>query len=132
MEHPLEMAHNTPYDAFSNTTQPTSSHANQSAQINPYVPESNGYGRSTYFQGQSNYTQPVSFFYCLMPYMLIYCEATTSSLRCLGTSSRKLAAKSKSSTGLLHTGGFEAAAAKEDGGNTEVVFRYEYHAASLT
>lgn len=59
MEHTLDMAQTTPYDPFGNTTQPGPAHANQSAQINPYVQESNGYGRSTYFQGQSNYTQPL-------------------------------------------------------------------------
>ena len=65
MEHTLDLAQTTPYDPFGNTAQPGPGHANQSAQINPYVQESNGYSRSAYFQGQSNYAQPVSFLFRL-------------------------------------------------------------------
>lgn len=65
IEHTLDLAQATPYEPFGNTAQTNPGHSNHSAQINPYVQESNGYGRSAYFQGQSNYTQPVGFLFAI-------------------------------------------------------------------
>lgn len=61
VDHTVDVAHQAPYDPFGNTAQSMapSNHANQAGNVNPYAPDSNGYGGSGFYQGQNNYTQPV-------------------------------------------------------------------------